>query len=280
MTDTWIAGCGDLGLATAGFLLASGHRVVGLRRRPPAQGGTPGLAWAAADLTRPDTLATIEGCPDQVIYAAAAPDRTEAAYRATYVEGLQNLGALVAARGAGATRLVFVSSSAVIGDAAGGWVDESTPCRPEGFRGEVMLEAEAAALDWPGPSRVARLTGLYGPGRTALLRRVRQGDPCRPEQFGNRIHRVDAARMLVHLMDTGSSHELFLGVDDAPVSECEVMRWLAGRLGVEEPEAVPAGDSARGNKRCSNARLRADGFQFEYPTYREGYAALIDGGAS
>jgi hypothetical protein len=86
--------------------------------------------------------------------------------------------------------------------------------------------------------------------------------------------------MLVHLMGTDSGHELFLGVDDAPVSECEVMRWLAGRLGVEEPEAAPAGDPARGNKRCSNARLRADGFQFEYPTYREGYGALIDGGDS
>lgn len=280
MPVTWIAGCGDLGLTTAGLLLAPGHRVVGLRRRLPAQGGPPGLAWAAADLTRPETLAAIEGCPDQVFYVAAASDRTEAVYRATYVQGLLNLGALVDERGTGATRLVFVSSSAVYGEAAGGWVDESTPCRPEGFRGEVMLEAEAAALDWPGPSRVARLTGLYGPGRTALLRRVRQGGPCRPERFGNRIHRSDAARMLVHLMNTASDHELFLGVDDAPASECEVMRWLAGRLGVDEPEAAPASDPRRGNKRCSNARLRADGFRFEYPTYREGYGALIDGGSS
>jgi NAD(P)-dependent dehydrogenase (short-subunit alcohol dehydrogenase family) len=95
VTVTWIAGCGDLGLATAELLLAAGHRVVGLRRQPPARGGPSGLAWAAADLTRSDTLAAIEGCPDQVIYAAAAPDRTEAAYRATYVEGLQNLGAVV-----------------------------------------------------------------------------------------------------------------------------------------------------------------------------------------
>lgn len=280
MTVTWIAGCGDLGLTTAGLLLEAGHRVVGLRRRLPVQEGPPGLAWAAADLTRPETLAAIGGCPDQVFYVAAASDRAEAAYRATYVEGLQNLGALVDARGAGATRLVFVSSSAVYGDAAGGWVDEATPCRPEGFRGEVMLEAEAAAQDWPGPSRVARLTGLYGPGRTALLRRVRQGGPCRPDQFGNRIHRDDAARMLVHVMDTASNYELFLGVDDAPVAECEVMRWLAGRLGVDEPEAARDGDPAGGNKRCSNARLRADGFRFEYPTYREGYGALIDGGAS
>lgn len=31
------------------------------------------------------------------------------------------------------------------------------------------------------------------------------------------------------------------------------------------------------NKRCSNARLRASGYRLRYPTYREGYGALIAG---
>lgn len=252
--------------------------MVGLRRRPPDQAPSASIVWKSADLTDPTSLAGLEGRPDQVIYTAAAPASTEAAYRATYVDGLVNLRSLLASRGAQSAGLVFVSSSAVHGDAGGAWVDETTPCRPEGFRGRLLLEAEAAALAWPGPARVARLTGLYGPGRTALVARVQAGRPCRPRQFGNRIHRDDAARMLVHLMSTRSSHRIFLGVDDEPALDCEVARWLASRLGVAPPRTGAPEEAARGNKRCSNARLRDDGFEFQYPSYREGYNALIDQG--
>jgi hypothetical protein len=30
------------------------------------------------------------------------------------------------------------------------------------------------------------------------------------------------------------------------------------------------------NKRCNNERLKALGYQFNYPSYKEGYAELID----
>ncbi len=278
MSVIWIAGCGDLGIATAGLLAEGGHQVVGLRRRPPEHAHPASIAWKSADLTDPASLAGLEGCPDHVIYTAAAPESTEEDYRATYVEGLCNLRSLLADRGARPAGLVFVSSSAVYGDAGGAWVDETTPCRPDGFRGRLLLEAEAVALAWPGPARVARLTGLYGPGRTALVARVKAGRPCRPGRFGNRIHRDDAARLLVHLMNTRSAHRIFLGVDDEPAPECEVARWLAERLGVAPPRTGPPEEAARGNKRCSNARLKGDGFRFQYPSYREGYDALIEQG--
>jgi hypothetical protein len=57
-----------------------------------------------------------------------------------------------------------------------------------------------------------------------------------------------------------------------------VLRWLAARLGAPPPRSAgPAYDSngAASGKRCSSARLRASGFAFDYPTYREGYAALL-----
>ena len=40
----------------------------------------------------------------------------------------------------------------------------------------------------------------------------------------------------------------------------------------EGDDARPGGSS----KRCSNARLRRDGYRFEFPTYREGYRAVLD----
>ena len=73
--------------------------------------------------------------------------------------------------------------------------------------------------------------------------------------------------------------EIYVGVDDAPATECEVLEWLAARLGAPAPRRVRDEDAAaRGSgKRCGNARLRASGYRFRYPTYREGYAAVLAG---
>jgi hypothetical protein len=77
-----------------------------------------------------------------------------------------------------------------------------------------------------------------------------------------------------------SPESLYLGVDDEAVEEAELYTWLAKELGVAPPEE--AGEDAEtnrrrevGSKRCSNRRLRESGYSFRYPTYRDGYAALI-----
>lgn len=275
MAQVWIAGCGDLGRAAGKLLVREGHEVLGLRRQPPAEEAEDGIRYAAVDLTDPGSLAALDGAPDWILYTAAAPASTEEAYTATYRRGLECLIDRLRRFDTRPDRLVFVSSTAVYGDAAGGWVNEATPCRPDSFRGRVLMAAERAVLEHPA-GRVARLAGIYGPGRAALLRRVRDGRPCRPGQYGNRIHRDDAARMLVHLLTSDSPHRVFLGVDDAPSEECEVMSWLAKRLGAASPPRDAAPGSPRGNKRCSNARLRESGFELLYPTYREGYGAMVE----
>jgi hypothetical protein len=61
-----------------------------------------------------------------------------------------------------------------------------------------------------------------------------------------------------------------------------VLRWLATQLGAPPPR-VEAGAGTgrrrpRTNKRCRNARLVASGYTFHYPTFREGYAALLAAG--
>lgn len=73
--------------------------------------------------------------------------------------------------------------------------------------------------------------------------------------------------------------QIYVGVDDAPATECEVLAWLAARLGAPAPRRIRDEEAAaRGSgKRCSNERLRASGYRFRYPTYREGYAAVLAG---
>jgi hypothetical protein len=60
-----------------------------------------------------------------------------------------------------------------------------------------------------------------------------------------------------------------------------VLRWLAGVLGAPAPRLAPEEEvkslRARANKRCRNDRLLRSGYAFRYPTFREGYSAVIAG---
>jgi hypothetical protein len=78
-------------------------------------------------------------------------------------------------------------------------------------------------------------------------------------------------------MGVDHPRSLYLLVDHEPAEQCRVLRWIAGRLKVAAPRRVPpeAGKPARGTKRCRNALLLDSGYAFRYPTFREGYEALI-----
>jgi nucleoside-diphosphate-sugar epimerase len=281
-----IAGCGYVGAALAALLRDAGHDVHGLKRQPV---GLPdGVAPLVADLADANSLAaafaTLPGPPDVVVYAAAADRGDDDAYRRAYAGGLRNV---VAALRTPPACLLFTSSTAVYAQDDGAWVDEASATEPRDFRGARMLEAEAvvASCGWPAAS--LRLGGIYGPGRTRLIDSVRSGRAAiRPgaPRYGNRIHRDDAAGALAHLIAQAFTGRAlaprYLGVDDEPSDEAVVLRWLAATLGVPEPPLRDDDAGARGgrsafNKRGSNALLRASGYAFRYPTFREGYAALI-----
>jgi nucleoside-diphosphate-sugar epimerase len=282
-----VAGCGYVGSELARQLAADGHVVYGLRR---SAGALPeGVQRLAADLGDRAglhaALAEVEhGGIDAVVYAAAADRADDEAYRRAYVEGLANVLAWAEAQGMRPPRVFFTSSTAVYAQQDGAWVDEDSPTEPTHFSGTRMLEAERLVGAAGGVA--LRLGGIYGPGRTRLIEGVRAGRLAiqpGPPRWTNRIHRDDAAGALRHLVGRALAgaplDPVYVGVDDEPADDATVLRWLAQRLGVPPPATAAAGEPARGrggNKRCRNARLRATGYRFAYPTFREGYGALID----
>lgn len=143
-----------------------------------------------------------------------------------------------------------------------------------------MREAERVALDSGLPATTVRLTGLYGPGREWLLGQVRGGYRVNetPPLYGNRIHVDDAAGLLATLLQADAAGmplaDCYLGVDDEPAPLHEVVAWLRERLGVSHWSDEQRVRRA-GSKRCSNARARALGWTPQYPSYREGYAAIL-----
>jgi nucleoside-diphosphate-sugar epimerase len=266
-----IAGAGDVGTRLARRLVAEGRRVFALRRGEAA--GGDGIAWLRADLTRPETLAGLPAV-DALVFATAPDARDEAAYRAVFVDGLRHVLEALPVR---PKRTLFVSSSAVYGEHGGDWVDESTPPAPPGFNGRVLLEAERWLAAQPVGGVSLRLAGLYGPGRTQLFERLREGKAAVPrgrQVFANRIHVDDAAAALACLLDVAHPEPVYVGVDDTPLPIDELYDHIAGLLGAPLPQVGPA-PAGVGNKRLSNALLRATGFRCEWPDAREGYAALI-----
>jgi nucleoside-diphosphate-sugar epimerase len=135
-----------------------------------------------------------------------------------------------------------------------------------------LLEAEAIVEEAPETGINVRLSGIYGPGRTRLLRKVWDGQAIASGSWTNRIHVEDCAGVLHHLMRLENPESLYLGSDDEPVTLEEVATWLSAELGVAAPFAAGARPS---NKRCRNTRLRQTGYRFAYPSFREGYQPIV-----
>jgi len=294
-----LAGCGDLGTEAGLRFAAAGHRVVGWRRSPEKLPAV--IEGFAADLTRGE-LPPVPADATAVVVAVAADSPTEEAYRAAYVDGLARVLDAVRASGAPVRRVLFVSSTAVYGDAGGGWVDETTAPNPGGFSGRIILEAEQLLADRLRGTGIApvvlRLGGIYGPGRTRLIDMVRGGKATLPagSKLTNRIHRDDAAAAIVHLCTMEADPApLYLGVDNEPAEMADVLTFLAAELGLPAPQPEDRDDAGRtgsdrptparssgepsrgGNKKVSNALLRGTGLEFTYPSYREGYRAVLAG---
>ncbi|AUZ33744.1 NAD(P)-dependent oxidoreductase [Arthrobacter sp. PGP41] len=276
-----LAGCGDLGTEAGMRFHALGHRVVGWRRSPAKLPAA--IEGAAADLSAPN-LPPVPADTTAVVIAVAADSPTEEAYRAAYMDGLTHVLDALERDGVRPRRVLFVSSTAVYGDAGGGWVDENTPPRPGGFSGRVLLEAEQLLqATFSGTATTAtslRLGGIYGPGRTRLIDQVRGGTAVVPEdaRYTNRIHRDDAAAAIVHLATMPPEPApVYVGVDNDPADLGTVLRFLAAELGLEEPPVGDAGLARGGNKRCRNELLRSTGFQFAFPSFREGYRDILAG---
>lgn len=278
-----IVGCGDVGSRLATQLLENNWQVYGLRRsidRLPA-----GVIGVAGDLfNEPCPAQWPKGSLDYLVYSAAATDHDEAGYQAAYVDGLKHTLSWLKQHGQQPKRLLFVSSSRVYGQSDGQWTDETSPAEASSYSGRIMLEAEQVALHSGIPASVVRLTGIYGPGREWMLSQVRKGYRVAivPPLYANRIHVDDSAGLLAFLLKAdlrgNALDDCYIGVDDAPVPLAEVVGWLRERLGVTE-WAAEASVRRAGSKRCSNARAKALGWEPRYPSYREGYAEILDGKA-
>ena len=291
MTRIAILGCGYVGLEL-GRQLAPDHDIVGVRRSKTGveRIERAGFDAVQADVTDPDELARVPDV-DCVVFAASSGGRGADAAREVYVDGLRTAIESFGAREQSPDRLIYTSSTGVYGDHDGEWVDEDTPIEPTTEKTEVLAEAERItreeAVDHGMDGTVARFAGLYGPDRYRLDRYL---DGPVTAGYLNMVHRDDAAGAIRYFLDVDIARdEVVLVVDDEPVSKHAFAAWLADECDAPRPEKrtkaerLADGDLSEAarrrietSKRCTNDKLHDLGYEFTYPTYREGYRAAID----
>lgn len=269
MPRVLIAGCGYLGKALAQFLVERCWEVEGWARTATST-APAGYEVHNVDITDRAPIAARGGNFDAVVHCASTRGGGAADYRRVYVDGVRNLLEQFSS-----ASLLFTSSTSVYAQDDGSWVTEQSPAEPRRDTGRLLLEAENLVLARGGT--VARVAGIYGPGRSALLQKFLDGKAAvdmHNDRFINQVHRDDVVSAFALLLDRQpSTAEIYNVVDDEPVLRSACFRWLAARLhrplsssGASEPPRK-RGDS---NKRVSNAKLRAINWAPRYRTFAAG----------
>ncbi|TMK70366.1 MAG: NAD-dependent epimerase/dehydratase family protein [Actinobacteria bacterium] len=163
-------GAGFLGLQLARRLLADGHSVRTLDVVPLDDAELE----AAVDEVRGDVREVrdvrrlVDGA-DIVVHAAAALpiQASRAAIRSVNVGGTENM--LVAARDAGARRVVFISSTAVYGVPEKHPIEEDDPLVGVGWYGESKIDAEALCRVSAVETTIVRPKTFIGPERLGVF---------------------------------------------------------------------------------------------------------------
>lgn len=275
MARILIVGCGAIGRRLAHTLTAQGHDVTALKRTPPPEYGDA-WHWVSADISQAKTLARLDDDYDRIVLIVSADGRNEASYRQVYQIGVDN----VLARFSN-TPCLFVSSTSVYGQTHGEWVDERSPAEPDLPTSQLIRLAEQTICATHKNNLVVRFSGIYGPGREHLLAQAKLQPTIQqsPPYFTNRIHEQDCvgvlAFLLLHSLAGTQLDSYYLASDDNPAPVWEVMHWLASELGYPPPVAKNDASQVGQNKRCHNQRLKALGYRFIYPSFREGYSELI-----
>lgn len=261
-----IAGAGYLGSEIAS--LASDYHVITATK-------SGGEGHEACDLSSSDqvnSLARKHPAPQVIIHCASSGRGGAEAYREVFVHGAQNL-----LRAFPESHLILTSSTSVYHQTDGSEVDESSPTLPIRETSQLLLEAEQIVLHAGGT--VARLAGLYGPGRSVVLRKFLDGSAVIEEtgqRILNQIHVRDAAAATLHLASQ-KLPGIFNVSDNQPISQLECYQGLARHFDLPLP---PTGEKnisrkrAWTHKKVLNHKILASGWTPGFPSFFDALDSL------
>lgn len=274
MAHFLIVGLGQIGQELAQELISEGHQVSGIRRNQQAP---EQVALYSQDLLAMEPVKLPAQKPDVVYLIITPSERTREAYEAAFMTLPQRVLVALKTQYGEVPPVVFVSSTAVYGEAAEP-VDEMSPTEPSRFNGEVLLQAEQQILA-AAPATMVRFSGIYGPGRGSRIRlakQLAQGTKEAPvARWSSRIHSADVVGLLLHLGERWLADDtpptVVVGTDNTPVVNLEVLNWLAAQQGGE----LQLTWQEVAGRAVKSRYVAAGHYTLRYPSYQQGYAELV-----
>ncbi len=265
-------------------LVAAGHKVRALVRRPEAAGAARacGADVRIADIFDAASLVSgLKGCEISINLATSLPGPSG---RGDYAvndrvrrEGAPNW--LNACGRAGVAR-VIQQSIAMVNAAGGQLANEETPLGP--VENPLSAAAIAASIDMEGAVRASGLDWIilrgglfYGPGTgfdddwfaRAVAGKLRT--PGDGDEFVSLVHITDMAAATVKAVERWPSRQALIVADDAPVRWRDLFGYVAKMTSAAPP--ATGGRAGFPSFRVSNARARETlGWAPHYADYRAG----------
>jgi nucleoside-diphosphate-sugar epimerase len=283
-----IVGCGYVGLPLGVELARQGHEVFGVRRSAEAAEKlkASGIQPLVADITRPEALHSLPGRFDWVVNLVSSDKGGASEYRAVYLEGTKNLIDCLAV--APPRKFVYTSSTGVYGQTDGSQVKETSPTEPAVETAQILVQTENLLLEAcqqkKFPAVILRVAGIYGPERGHYFKQYLNNEARiagRGERIMNMIHRDDVVGIIMAALRDARPGEIYNAVDDEPVTQLHFFRWLSETLGKWMPpfageDEAEARKRGLTHKKVLNRKLKMElGYNFKYPTFRQGYTAEI-----
>lgn len=271
MKHLMIAGNGFVGKVLARMARKEGWTVTTLSRS-----GTGDRHVNISDLGALRQLQKTSSPPTHVVHCASAGGGGVEAYRSVYHDGAKHLVEVFPD-----AHHLFTSSTSVYPQVDGSTVTESSPTEMERETGKILLKAEECVLQANGT--VARLAGIYGVGRSYLLKRFLAGQAEIEEEGArilNHIHHEDAASAVWFLLnhEHQARGQIYNVCDCFPKTQRETYEELSSLFGLPMPRSTERYlHSKRGwsNKAVSNQKLMDLGWLPKYPEFTKIADAIV-----
>ena len=187
--------------------------------------------------------------------------------------------------------ITYLSATSVYGNHDGAWVNEDSETKPTSTSGIKRLNAEDQWLKFSNennlPLQIFRLSGIYSEENNILKRLISgQAKIIKKENhFFSRIHVEDIANILFYSMKKFKRNEIYNISDDKPAPQEEIASYGSKLLKVKSPkilelETLEEGmlkDFYKDSKKVDNKKVKNFfGYQFTYPTYKEGLDKIFN----
>ena len=273
MPTLLLCGHGYLGQAIGRDFRTEGWHVTAVSR----SGDEESLA---CDISSKDAVDSLSVKPDFIVHCASSGRGGAEAYQAVYFDGCRHL----LNRFPGVP-LLYTSSTSVYAQTDGSEVTEESPAEPDRETGKILRRTEDLLLANAGI--VARLSGIYGPSRSVILRKFLAGDAVLEEdgrRLLNQIHRDDASAAILRLAGLANEHgslrgSIFNVTDSTPLSQLACYEELSKTFAKPLPPFGPRDPNRkRGwtHKSVSNKKLRATGWVPAFPSFIDAAAQIAE----